>query len=156
MPDYSSHCFLVSAFPLREKCPTIAVTYLFFLFQLTISLWMVHFSYNSYNLTISQFLNFLQFLAYEVVFLCHLRNSTGPKSIFGSVRLFFRKNFFTEGSHLQFLDFFGQNGFWKIPNGPPFQFFWHCETFFWKKIPWKGPQFTSSLTFWSPFGIFEP
>ena len=43
---------------------------------------------HSYNL---KFLNFLQFLAYEVVFLYHLRNSTGPKSIFGSVRLFFRK-----------------------------------------------------------------
>ena len=26
MPDYSSDCFLVGAFPLREKCPTIAVT----------------------------------------------------------------------------------------------------------------------------------
>ena len=27
MPDYSSDCFLIGAFPLREKCPTIAVTF---------------------------------------------------------------------------------------------------------------------------------
>ena len=69
-------------------------------------------------LTILQFLNFVQFLAYEVVFLYHLRNSTGRKSIFGSVRLFFRKFFFTEGSHLQFFDIFRQNGCWQIPKGP--------------------------------------
>ena len=35
--------------------------------------------------------------------------------------------------------------------GPPFQFFRHCETFF-----IKGFQFTNTLTFWSPFAIFEP
>ena len=36
---------------------------------------MVHFSYHSYNITIS----YNSYLAYELVFLHHLRNSTGPK-----------------------------------------------------------------------------
>ena len=37
MPDYSSDCFLVGAFPLREKCPTIAVT-VYFLQTTTLTL----------------------------------------------------------------------------------------------------------------------
>ena len=112
---------------------------------------MVHFSCNSYNLTISQFLNFLQFLVYEVVFLYHLRNSTGPGSIFGSVSLFFENFFFTEGSHLQFFDIFGQNGFWKIPNGPPFQFFSALWDFFRKKTIKGSPiheYFDILKSFW--------
>ena len=70
---------------------------------------MVHFSYNSYNLTIS----YNSYLAYEVVFLHHLRNSTGPK---GTPLEYFRlcETFFFEKN---------------FPKGP-FQFFWHCETFF--------------------------
>ena len=43
MPDYSSDCFLVGAFSLKEKSPTLTVSSFF---QLTISLWVVHFSYN--------------------------------------------------------------------------------------------------------------
>ena len=62
---------------------------------------LVLFFFSADNLTLNgplflqflQFLNFLQFLAYEVVFLYHLRNSTGPKSICGSVT-FFSKIFF--------------------------------------------------------------
>ena len=87
---------------------------------------MVHFSY---NLTIS----YNSYLAYEVVFLHHLRNSTGPK---GTPLEYFRlcETFFRKKIHrrvpLQFFDIFRQNGCWKIPKGPPFQFFRHCETFF--------------------------
>ena len=82
---------------------------------------MVHFSYNSYNLTFSQFLNFLQFLAYEVVFLYHLRISTGPKSIFGSVRLFFEKTFFSpKGPTFKFLIFLDRMDFEKSQMVPPF------------------------------------
>ena len=44
--------FLVGAFSFKEKSPTITVGSFF---QPTISLWMVHFSYNPYNL-ILQFL----------------------------------------------------------------------------------------------------
>ena len=39
--------FLVGAFSLKEKSPTLTVSSFFlFFFQLTISLWVVHFSYN--------------------------------------------------------------------------------------------------------------
>ena len=97
--------FLVGAFPLREKSPTITVGSFF--------------SFSADNLTLNgplflqflQFLNFLQFLAYEVVFLYHLRNSTGAKEYFRLCETFFRNFFFTEGSHLHFFDIFGQNGF---------------------------------------------
>ena len=41
--------FLGGAFSLKQKGPTITVCSFF---QPTISVWMVHFSYNSYNLTI--------------------------------------------------------------------------------------------------------
>ena len=102
---------------------------------------MVHFSYNSYHLTISQFLNFLQFLAYEVVFLYNLRNSTGPKSIFGS-ETFFRIFFSPKGPTFNFLIFLDRMDFEKSQI-PPFSFLRHCETFFRKKIPEKGPQFTN-------------
>ena len=112
----------------------------FFLFQLTISFWMVHFSYNSYNLTISQFLSFLQFLAYEVVFLCHLRNSTGPKSIFGSVRLFFEKFFSPKGPTFNFLIFLDRMDFEKSQMVPPFSFFGIVRLFFEKKFHERVPN----------------
>ena len=101
--------------------------------------WVVFFSWQSHSewstfltlLTILQFLNFLQSSAYEVVFLYHLRNSTGPKSIFGSVRLFFEKFFFTEGSRKIkiFLIFLDRMDFEKSQMVPPFSFFRHRETF---------------------------
>ena len=78
--------FLVGAFSLKEKTRLLQ--------------WVVFFSADNLTLNGPLFLQFLQFLAYEV-FLYHLRNSTGPKSIFGAVRLF-SKIFFTEGFHLQF------------------------------------------------------
>ena len=106
-----SFTFLVGAFSLKEKSPTITLSS-FFSFSadnLTLNGPLFLQFLQSYNFSTSQF--FLQFLAYEVVFLYHLRNSTGPKSIFGSVILFFENFFFTERSHLQFFDIFGQNGF---------------------------------------------
>ena len=67
--DYShgfvSVFFLVGAFSLKKKSPTIIVGSYF----------------SAYNLTLNGplFLQFSQFLAYEVVLLHHLRNSTGSK-----------------------------------------------------------------------------
>ena len=116
--------FLVGALSLKEKNPTITVGSFF---QLTISLWMVHFSYNSYNLTIS----YNSYLAYEVVFLHHLRNSTGPKGTpleyFRLCETFF-EFFFTEGSPSNFLIF--SDRMVEKPQRVPLSFFWHCETFF--------------------------
>ena len=87
----------------------------------------------SYNFSIS---HFLQFLAYEVVFSYHLRNSTGPKSIFGSVRLFFRKKFFHRRFPLSIFWYFWTEWILKNPKWSPLPvFFRHCETFFRKKIP---------------------
>ena len=111
--------FLVGAFSLKERSPTITVGSFF---QPTISL-------NG-----PLFLQFLQsynfcntYLAYEVVFLHHLRNSTGPKGT--PLEWDFSKKI-TKGSPLQFFDIFRQKGCWKIPKSPPFSFFRHCETFF--------------------------
>ena len=100
-----------------EKCPTITVASFF---QLTISLWMVHFSYNSYNLTIS----YNSYLAYEVVFLHHLRNSTGPK---GTPLEYFRlcETFF-ENKNFPCFNFWRFAKEWMLekPQGvPPFSFF---------------------------------
>ena len=81
---------------------------------------MAHFSYISYN----------SYLAYEVVFLHHLRNSTGPKGTpleyFRLCETFSKKNY--RRVPLQFFDIFRRNGCWKIPKGP-FSFF-GTETFF--------------------------
>ena len=112
--------------------PTWAVPGLFFfLFLLTISLeWSTFLTI----LTILQFLNFLQFLAYEVVFLYHLRNSRGPKSIFGSVRLFFEKFFSPKGPTFNFLIFLDRMDFEKSQMVPPFSFFGIVRLFA-KKIP---------------------
>ena len=84
-------------------------------FQLTISPWMVHFSY---NLTIS----YNSYLAYEVVFSHHLRNSTGPK---GTPLEYFRlwETFFEK----------------KIsPKGPP-SIFWYFQTEWMLKNPKGSP-----------------
>ena len=121
--------FLVGAFSLKEKSPTITVGSFFSADNLTLN--------GLLFLQFLQFLNFLQFLAYEVVFLYHLRNSTGPKSIFGSVRLF-RKIFFSpQGPTFNFLIFLYRMDFEKSQMVPPFSFFWHCETFS-KKNSIKG------------------
>ena len=82
---------------------------------------MIHFSYNSYNFTIS----YNSYLAYELVFLHHLRNSTGPKGpsfqFFSALWDFFEKEIHRRVP-LQFFDIFRQNGCRKIPKGPPSQF----------------------------------
>ena len=90
---------------------------------------MVHFSYNSYNLTIS----YNSYLAYEVVFLNHLRSSTGakgtPLECFRlCVTFFAKKKVFTEGSPFYFW-YFPTEGMLKNPKGSPFQFFRHWDFF---------------------------
>ena len=112
MLDYSSDCFLVGAFFLKEKSPTITVGSFFSADNLTLN-----------GPLFLQFLNFLQFLAYEVVYLYHLRNSTGPKSIFGSVRLFFEIFFSPKGPTFNFLIFLDRMDFEKSQMVPPFSFF---------------------------------
>ena len=97
-----------------------------------------------------------------------------PFSFFGIVRLFSEKKF-RNGWELHFLNVLRQNGYWKIPKGP-FQFFWHRETFCFKKIfpfnffdalqRWmlknpEGSPFSALvrleyLTLWSPFAVFDP
>ena len=52
----------------------------------------------------------------------------GPPFSFLALWDFFR-SFFLEGFPLHFFDAWRQKGCWKIPKGPPFQFFRHCETF---------------------------
>ena len=61
MLDYSSDCFLVGAFFLKEKSPTITVGSFFSADNLTLN--------GPLFLQFLQFLNFLQFLAYEVVYI---------------------------------------------------------------------------------------
>ena len=68
--------FLVGAFSLKEKSPTLTVSSFFF--QLTISLWVVHFSYNFCS---------------SFIFV-HLSSSTQPESV-GSNRALNHK-FFNE------------------------------------------------------------
>ena len=120
-----SFLFLVDAFSLKEKSPTITVGSFF---QLTISLWMVHFSYNSYNFSIS----YNSYLANEVVFLHHLRNSTGPKDT--SLEYFrlcetFSRIFFTEGPHRQVF-YFQTEWMLKNPKGSPLSGFFGIERLF--------------------------
>ena len=137
---FSGSHLLVGAFSLKEKSPTITVGS-FFSFStdnLTLNGPLFIQFLQSYNFSISQFLNFLQLLAYEKVFLYHLRNSTGPRSIFGSVRLFFRNFFSPKGLTFNFLIFLDRMDFEKSQMVPPFSFFRHCETFFEKKISGKG------------------
>ena len=80
-------------------------------------------------LTILQVLQFLLSLRSSNFY--HLRNSTGPK---GTPLEYFRLRLFEKNSHqrvpLKFFDIFLQNGCWKIPKGPSFQFFRHGETFY--------------------------
>ena len=135
--------------------------------------WVVFFSW---HFTLNGPL-FLQFLlskiinngaqAYEVVFLHHLRNSTGPKGTplenFWLWETFFEKN--SQRVPLQFFGVFWQNGCWKIAKGFPFQFCRHCGTFshffLTKKAPFnffddlrqngwtisKSPQFNWTFVF---------
>ena len=71
--------FLVGAFSLKEKSPTLTVSSFFF--QLTISLWVVHFSYNFCS---------------SFVFV-HLSSSTQPESVGSNPAL----------NHKFFNEFFG-------------------------------------------------
>ena len=97
--------------------------------------------FSAYNLTLNGpfFLQFLQsynfhnsYLAYEVIFLYHLRNSTGPKCThLEYIRLcetFFRKKL-TKESPFTFLIFSDRMDVEKSRRVPPFSFFRHCETF---------------------------
>ena len=62
-----------------------------------------------------------------------------PLSTFRLCETFFEKKFSPKGPPFNVLEFFRQNGCWKIPKGPPFQFFRHCETFFQNFFPSKVP-----------------
>ena len=89
---------------------------------------MVHFSYNSYNLTIS----YNSYLTYEVVFFHHLRNSKVPKSTpleyFRLCETFFQKKS-PKGPSFNFLILSDRMDVEK-PERVPLSVFWHCETFF--------------------------
>ena len=121
--------------------------------------WVVFFSWQSH----SEWSTFLTILT-VLQFLLSLRSSifTSSKKLNGAkgpleyFRLwdFFEKKI-TKGSILQFFWYFPTEWMLKNPKGSPFQFFWHCETFFIFFFI-KGSQFTNTLTFWSPFAIFEP
>ena len=98
---------------------------------------MVNFSYNSYNLTIS----YNSYLAYEVVFLHHLRNSTGPKGTpleyFRLCETFFRKKF-TKGPPFNFLIFSNRMDVEKSQRVPLSVFFGIVRLFsilFHKRVP---------------------
>ena len=70
------------------------------------------------------------------------RDQRVPLSVFfGIVRLFFRKKNFPKGSPFNVLQ---QNGCWKIPKGPPFNFFGIVRFFSEKNFPK-----------WSPFQFFD-
>ena len=139
--------FLVGAFSLKEKSPTITVGSFF---QLTISLWMVHFSYNSYN-----FIQFLLSLRSSIF--TSSKKLKGAKGyslrVFSALRLFFRKKIHRRVP-FNFLIFSDRMDVEKSQRVPLFSFFGIVRLFYFFSI--KGPQFTNTLTFWSPFAIFEP
>ena len=89
--------FLVGPFSLKEKSPTITVGSLF---QLTISLWMVHFSYNSYN-----FLQFLLRLRSIFTSSKKLNGAKGYSRRVFSAETFFRKKNSPKGPTFNFLIF---------------------------------------------------
>ena len=138
--------FLVCTFSLKKKSPTITVGSFF---QLTISLWMVHFSYKSYN--------FLQFLlSLRSVFLHHLRNSTGPKGTpleyFRFCETFFEKKILTEGSPSIFWNFSTERML-KNPKGSPLQlFFGTVRLFFRRFLSPNGPPSSFLIFFKKPKG----
>ena len=123
MPDYSSGCFLVGAFSLKEKSPTITVGSFFSADNLTLNGPLFLQFLQTYNFSIS----YNSYLAYEVVFLHHLRNSTRPKGTpleyFRLCETFIRKFFSTEGSPFHFLLFQGNLQTRTCLKGPPLDFF---------------------------------
>ena len=123
MPDYSSGCFLVGAFSLKEKSPTITVGSFFSADNLTLNGPLFLQFLQTYNFSIS----YNSYLAYEVVFLHHLRNSTRPKGTpleyFRLCETFIRKFFSTEGSPLSFFTFSRKPTNPDVPKGSPFGLF---------------------------------
>ena len=99
----------------------------------------------TYNFSIS----YNSYLANEVVFLHHLRNSTGPKGTpleyFRLRETFFSKKNFTEGSPFNFL-FSDRMDDEKSQRVSPFSFFGIVRLFS-NFFLIKGPQFTNILTF---------
>ena len=131
--------FSVGTFFFKEKSPVITMGSFF----------------GAYNLTLNGplFLQFLQsfkfynsYLAYEVVFLHHLRNSTGPKGTpleyFRLCETFFRKKILTKGSPFNFLIFSDRMDVEKSQR--VFQFFsalWDFFLFFFHKSVPNSPIF---------------
>ena len=107
---------------------------LVFLFQLTISLWLVHFSYKSYNLTISQFLTILSLGSSIFI---SFKKLNGAKEYFRLCETFFRKKFSPKGPTFNFLIFLDRMDFEKSQMVPPFSFF-GIERLFSKKNSIKG------------------
>ena len=97
---------------------------------------MVHFSYNSYNLTISQFFTILSLRS--SIFIISFKKLNGPKSIFGSVRLFFQKKFFHRRVPPSIFWYFWTEWILKIPKWSPLSVFFGIVRLFLKKKSIKG------------------
>ena len=73
-------------------------------------------------------------------------NRVPPLSFFRHCATFFSKFFFvSKGSPLQFFAVLRQNGCWKIPKGPPFQFFSALWDFFFENKKFSSLQFFNVL-----------
>ena len=134
-----------------------------------LSQWVVFFSWQSHSewsnfltiLTILQFLNFFynSYLAYEVLFLHHLRNSTGPKGTpleyFRLWDLFFRKIIFSpKGLPFNFFsalwDFFQ---FFFIKGSPIHQYFDILKSFWYFWALDMAPTWAVLGLLWPFFGL---
>ena len=132
-PAITVGSFLVGAFSLKEKSPTITVS-IFFLFQLTISLWMVHFLQFSWS-TNCHTCNFYWHLAGYGFFWgmpsrrTWVRVQPWPKiflcKFFSALWYFFSQIFLmSPKGPPSFFPILQKNGFSKTPKGPPpFTFF---------------------------------
>ena len=138
--------FLVGAFSLKEKSPTLTVSSFFCFFQLTISLWVVHFSYNSAILRRRQTL--LQRVPLSVFTFSRKHTQPDvPKGsplwiFFGTVRLFFEKIFIVpKGSPLRVFSYFATECMLIHHKGSPLLHFSALCDFFWKNFFFKNSCF---------------
>ena len=115
--------FVVGAFSLKEISRLLQ--------------WLVFFSWQSHSvwstfLTILTILKFLLSLRSSIFTSKKLNGTQGYSlRVFSDLwDLFFEKKYSPKGPPSIVFGVFRQNGCWKVPKGPPFQFFRHCETFF--------------------------
>ena len=128
--------FLVGAFSLKEKSPTITVGSFFSADNLTLNGPLFLQFLQSYNFSISQFLTILGLRSSIFI---SFKKLNGAKGYFRLCETFFWKICFSaKGPAFKFLIFLGRMDFEKSQMVPPFSFFRHCETFFRKKISIKG------------------